>query len=216
MRLILALGNKTMTEKFWFNIYDTIGMHKMGALQSQVNLMHILQYDALNHIEAIESISNQARGEDAILSTMKGVIAHWDNCDFTVANYRDSKDRFIIKQVEDVITLIEDDSMIVGTCMGSKYVVNPITEGLRDTVELWERKLGYITDLIDEWTKFQRTWMYLENIFNAADIQAQLKAETKKFQAVDKFWKDFMQKLKKEKGANVMSFFDNGTHLKKF
>jgi len=123
---------------------------------------------------------------------MKGVIAHWDNCDFTVANYRDSKDRFIIKQVEDVITLIEDDSMIVGTCMGSKYVVNPITEGLRDTVELWERKLGYITDLIDEWTKFQRTWMYLENIFNAADIQAQLKAETKKFQAVDKFWKDFM------------------------
>lgn len=119
------------------------------------------------------------------------VEGHWKVAEFTVANYRDSKDRYIIKQVEETITLIEDDSMIVGTNMGSKFVVE-----IRDEVELWEKKLGYMGFLIDEWAGFQRTWMYLENIFNAPDIQAQLKNETKKFQGVDKFWKDFMAKVK--------------------
>lgn len=38
--------------------------------------------------------------------------------------------------------------------------------------------------------------MYLENIFNAEDIQKQLPQEAKLFQAVDKFWKDHMKLYK--------------------
>lgn len=93
--------------------------------------------------------------------------------------------------------------------MGNKFVVD-----IREMVEEWETRLGYLGFLIDDWVKFQRQWMYLENIFNAADIQAQLKAETKKFQQVDKFWKDHMLKVKKE--PKVMNYFDNGSYLKKF
>ena len=39
--------------------------------------------------------------------------------------------------------------------------------------------------------------MYLENIFNAEDIQKQLPNEAKLFQQVDKFWKDQMMRTKK-------------------
>ena len=39
--------------------------------------------------------------------------------------------------------------------------------------------------------------MYLENIFNADDIQKQLPQETAKFFQVDKFWKDVMMKTNK-------------------
>jgi len=46
--------------------------------------------------------------------------------------------------------------------------------------------------VIEEWLAFQRQWMYLENIFNAEDIQKQLPQETKSFQGVDKFWRDKM------------------------
>jgi dynein heavy chain len=49
--------------------------------------------------------------------------------------------------------------------MGSKFVTD-----IKDEVEEWEISLGYIGFLIDEWIGFQRQWMYLENIFNAADI----------------------------------------------
>jgi len=76
--------------------------------------------------------------------------------------------------------------------MGSKFVAE-----IRDEVEMWEKKLGYISDCIDEWLVFQKSWMYLENIFNAEDIQKQLPAEAKMFQLVDKFWKDIMIRTKK-------------------
>jgi dynein heavy chain len=39
--------------------------------------------------------------------------------------------------------------------------------------------------------------MYLENIFNAEDIQKQLPNEARQFQQVDKFWKDTMLRTKK-------------------
>jgi len=76
--------------------------------------------------------------------------------------------------------------------MGSKYVSE-----IRDEVEAWEKKLAYISDVIDEWLVFQKSWMYLENIFNAEDIITQLPNEAKQFQQVDKFWKDHMIRTKK-------------------
>jgi dynein heavy chain, axonemal len=64
-------------------------------------------------------------------------------------------------------------------------------------VEVWEKKLLLISEILDEWLSCMRQWMYLENIFNAEDIQKQLPAETTKFMQVDKFWKDIMQKTNK-------------------
>jgi len=140
---------------------------------------------------------------------MEAVKERWALREFSVFQYRDTKDRFIIKEVEDVITELEDDIMGVSAMMGSRYV-----NEIKAEVEEWERKLGYVSDTIDEWLTFQRQWMYLENIFNAEDIQTQLKAETKQFQAVDKFWKDHMLKAKKD--AKVISQVDGGSILKKF
>jgi dynein heavy chain len=60
-----------------------------------------------------------------------------------------------------------------------------------------EKKLVYLQYLIDEWLNFQRTWMYLENIFNAEDIIKQLPTEAKLFQLVDKQWKEHMARAKK-------------------
>ena len=133
-----------------------------------------------------------ASGEAAIEQTLKEIIAVWKTASFTVFNYRDTKDRFIIGEIEDTITLLEDHSMSIQTMMGSKFVTE-----IRPKVEKWEKKLGKFSDVIDEWLTFQRQWMYLENIFNAEDIQKQLPAEAKLFQQVDKFWRDHMMKAKK-------------------
>ena len=64
---------------------------------------------ALNEIDEIEGISASASGEKTIKDTIAAVTERWSNTDFTVLNYRDTKDRFIIRQVEDVITQLEDD-----------------------------------------------------------------------------------------------------------
>ena len=58
----------------------------------------------MDHIEEIEDISGAAQGEMQIENTMKLVDERWAIIDFVVVSYRDSKDRFIITEVEDLIT----------------------------------------------------------------------------------------------------------------
>jgi dynein heavy chain len=78
---------------------------------------------------------------------VKEIARIWEETSFVVKNYRDTKDRFFITEI------------------GSKFV-----NEIRSFVAWWEKRLSYISDLLDEWLIFQKTWMYLENIFNAEDI----------------------------------------------
>lgn len=63
--------------------------------------------------------------------------------------YRDAKDRYIITEVEDLVTQLEDDTMNVSTMMGSKFVAEVKTD-----VEQMEKKLVYLAYVIEEWLKF--------------------------------------------------------------
>lgn len=63
--------------------------------------------------------------------------------------YRDQKERYIIADIEDLVTALEDDTMTVSTMMGSKFVTE-----IKSDVETMERKLIYLSELIDEWLKF--------------------------------------------------------------
>lgn len=63
-----------------------------------------------------------ASGEATIEQTLNGIIELWKQTSFVVVNYRDTKDRFIIAEVEDTITQLEDNQMSIQTMMGSKHV----------------------------------------------------------------------------------------------
>ena len=75
---------------------------------------------------------------------------------------------------------------------GSKFVV-----GVRAAVDEWDKKLSLVSDVLDEWLKAQRNWMYLECIFSSGDIQKQLPVESAKFKTVDQNWHDVMRRTRK-------------------
>ena len=132
----------------------------VGMDRRDLTLQRMIEDGALDHQEFITETAGTAKGEAELSRQMEEVKGRWAEREFTVSPYRDSKAYFIIKEVEDVITELEDDIMQVSAMMGSRYV-----NEIRAEVEEWERKLGYISDTIDEWLTFQRQWMYLENIF---------------------------------------------------
>lgn len=66
------------------------------------------------------------------------------------------------------------------------------THKYRATIKVrgWERTLNRVNETLDMWYTVQRKWMYLESIFvGAEDIRLQLPEEAKKFDAIDKAFK---------------------------
>ena len=73
----------------------------------------------------VESDQHRRRSEAArlvpTLRTLNNNYYHHDY-NFVVKNYRDTKDRFYITEVDELIALLEDHQMTIQTSMGSKYV----------------------------------------------------------------------------------------------
>jgi dynein heavy chain len=64
-----------------------------------------------------------------------------------------------------------------------------------------------VSEVLDNWLKVQRDWMYLQPIFESDDIIKQLPAEAKKFATVDKNWRQTISSARKH--PDVISFCDN-------
>jgi dynein heavy chain len=64
-----------------------------------------------------------------------------------------------------------------------------------------------LSDMVEEWLKFQKNWRYLSNILKAPDIKQSLPEETRMFDNVDKAFKLLM--IKSGKVQNCMKISKN-------
>lgn len=81
--------------------------------------------------------------------------------------------------------------------LGSRYV-----KPLRDLAEQFKKYLFTLNQIVEEWVICQKQWIYLENIFGAADIKKQLPTESQRFEQVDRFFKQLM--IRTGKSPNAM------------
>ncbi|GFR70578.1 dynein heavy chain 6, axonemal [Elysia marginata] len=120
------------------------------------------------------------------------VIDSWKSTEFIVLPHKDSKDVFILGNTDDIQQLLDDSNINIATIASSRHV-GPI----KSQVDEWQRDLDLFYKTLDEWLNCQRSWLYLESIFSAPDIQRQLPSEAKMFMQVDKSYKDVMRKVNK-------------------
>ena len=67
-------------------------------------------------------------------------------------------------------------------------------EVFRARVELSQKNLGIVEEVIKEWLSVTKAWASLESIFLAsADIRAQLPDDTKRFEGIDQAFKELMK-----------------------
>ena len=80
---------------------------------------------------------------------------------------------------------------------------------LQKDTRIWEKRLNDISELMEEITKCQRTWMYLEPIFASDEIHKQMPTEGANFKFVDSLWRQTMEAIVNEPCINELIERDN-------
>lgn len=146
--------------------------------------------------DVIGQISSQASGEATLEEMLAKMAKTWAETEFIVLPYRDYKEVYILGGVDEIQTLLEDSVVTVATIKSSRFI-GPI----KAEVERWDKQLALFGETLDQWMTCQRSWLYLESIFNAPDIQRQLPDEAKMFSLVDRSWKETMRKCSRNPNA---------------
>lgn len=185
--LIADLRNPSLKPRHWERIDQVLGSPLPH--DETFTLLLLNELDVWKFKEALQEISTAASSEAALETMLKKVDDAWKKMEFPVLPYRESKDVFILGGLDEVQALLDDSQVNIATIAGSRHV-GPI----KVRVEDWQRQLNLFAETLEEWLNCQRSWLYLESIFSAPDIQRQLPVEAKMFLEVDKSFKEAMRK----------------------
>jgi dynein heavy chain len=85
---------------------------------------------------------------------------------FTLTLFPYKGKTFVLKAYDEVNAKLDDQTVTTQAMLGSQFMKGK----LKTETKNWETKLTNMTDLIEEISKCQKTWMYLEPIFASDDI----------------------------------------------
>ena len=182
---VLDLGNPNMRPRHWDKVFKLIKQNYYPEMPFSLSVL--MGGGIMTFKDAIGDISGAASGEAQLEDSLNKIKNGWEKMQFLVMNHRDQHGLYILGPLDEIFTLLEDNQVTLQTMLGSRFI-----RGIQERVEEWEKKLSSLSETLDEWLVCQRTWMYLENIFGAEDIQKQLPAESQKFLIVDRSWKTIM------------------------
>ncbi len=111
--IIMALGNKDLKERHWKKIFKLIEKHWSPG--TALRLDELLTSTIMEHKEQVEEISGEAQGQAQILKSIDAISKKWAELAFVVQPYRDTKDRYIIGTVEEIMAALDDHQLNVQT-----------------------------------------------------------------------------------------------------
>ncbi|KAJ1639268.1 dynein heavy chain, N-terminal region 2-domain-containing protein [Pavlovales sp. CCMP2436] len=174
--VIVDLGNTAMQTRHWKRVFERVEQPYFAG--TTVSLEQLLKYGIEGHAVFIGEISGVASGEWALEQHLLKIKTAWEVTELPLTGHRDSAE-MTLGSLEECVLLLKDSQVSLHTMMASPFVA-----AIRPEVEVWEKKLSVLSEVIDAWTTCQRNWIYLENIYGAEDIQKQLPGEAGKLQKV--------------------------------
>ena len=187
---IVAFGNPTMQLEHKQKIFDKMEVEFDKISEGGITLEKLVEHDLFEYAQFINDISALATGQARLLDGLHKIEETWQAYEFPLQPYRNSDNKFILGDLEEFMTQIEDDQVALQTMLASRNV-----SMIQGDVEVWQKKLSLLSDTVDEWIQTQRNWMYLENIFSGDDIRNQLPEEANKFIGVDAEWNSTMRSV---------------------
>jgi dynein heavy chain len=194
--LLMDLRNPAMRDRHWNQIMDEIG-RTFSIQGSDFTLDKIIELGLDQHTESISALSVAATKELSIEQGLQAITDAWDELDIDIVPYKEEKGYFKIRGTDSIFELLEDNQVTLSTMKASKFF-----KAFESQVEMWERNLSNVVEVIEALLMVQRQWMYLENIFvGTEDIRKQLPKESTVFDQVNVQFKGITSRILKDKNV---------------
>ncbi|XP_069175792.1 dynein axonemal heavy chain 7 isoform X4 [Procambarus clarkii] len=186
--LVQTLGNPGLKERHWEKISEVVG-YPLRA-DATTTLQRLIDSNLEDYLSKFESVSEAASKEHVFERNLEKMKSEWQEMELVLKPHRET-DTWVLSAVEDIQFLL-DDHIVKTQSMRSSPFIKPIEQ----EVAAWETTLAQLQEVVDEWLRVQATWIYLEPIFGSPDIMAQMPEEGRRFNTVDKTWKDIMKSVR--------------------
>ncbi|CAG9319005.1 unnamed protein product [Blepharisma stoltei] len=175
--LLSAFTAPGLRDRHWKEFRDELGYVFTPDLN--FSLTELIEKDLHkgHNLTFLLEVAEKANREMAIEKTLDNLDNDWHEKEFNMIKY---KEIFLLTKADDLQLQIDDNIMKVQTLKASPYV-GPF----KDRVFEWEKTLKIISDLINEWTRVQKYWLFLDPIFSSPDLAQQMANEAKKFAEAD-------------------------------
>ncbi|KAA6357739.1 MAG: putative dynein heavy chain, partial [Streblomastix strix] len=140
--ILTALCQPAMQPRHWKKLFGLMGKKEWqpGVTLTQLTQMGVLQYK-----QQILEISATANGEYALEVQLSKIKQGWEQTAFEIKDHK-SGTTYIIGPIDEIKEQLEDHQALLQTMLGSRYVI-----GIREEIEVWDKKLTQLQDLLDEW-----------------------------------------------------------------
>ena len=206
--LLLALRNQGMAQRHWDQIEEATGISIGDVTAPDFTLQKVVNLGLDKHLEVCEKVAESAAKEYTIQQTLDKMEEDWLPFKLDIRPYRDTGTGVLAGF--DEINAVLDEQVTMTQAMQFSAFKGPFEE----RIERWNNKLFVVSEVLDNWAKVQRDWMYLQPIFESDDIIKQLPKEAKKYASVDKAWRQSISAAKKN--PKVVDFCDNEKLLARF
>jgi dynein heavy chain len=204
---IVSMRNPGMRGRHWEQISEAVGFELNPEAQG-LTLSQVLEMDLSDYEELFQKTSESAGKEYQIELALNNMVKEWEHINLDIFPYRDTGTS-VLKGVDE-ITAVLDEHITMTQAMQFSAFKKPF----EDRIEEWDKSLMMVSDVLEEWMAVQRSWMYLQPIFESPDINKQLPAEGKRFSAVDKNWRQSLSNAKAH--PKCVTFCNNEKLLARF
>lgn len=180
----------------WKNLFTNI---QIKTIQQQETLQSLMHLNILDKVDEIEEFVTRAEREYTLEQKLNKDILEklkyikLDLLSHPIAN------SWILNSVDDLQANLDEFLNSVIMMKQSPYI-GPIKKRLEEV----EKKLIGIDEMLEEWVKCQRSWIYLYPIFISEDLKKKMPVEKKLFDDVDIVWQAIMKQV-----LNDPCVFDN-------
>ncbi|EAY02556.1 Dynein heavy chain family protein [Trichomonas vaginalis G3] len=179
--VIIALSNDHLTPNHWTKIKDITGINFQ---EKTPTLQFLFQNNIAQHVEPIESISNDASQEASLRRMLAEIIMQWDVVEFPMVPHQYIKDFWLVGNLDDVIAKLDESQVKLSTIRSSRYV-----GAIKREVDTVSTNMNNVAKCLEYITQFQIAFNSLYKIFRSSDIQHELATETRDLSTLEREYK---------------------------